>query len=374
MYKAIIAIVLSIFSLKNSQAQDKSDVNNKFLHSTYCVGGSLIDAETINHSDYENFQFIYLMATPGWNQIDFTLPLDSIFHRADSYQYEKDNGFKNVPNMIKKAQKSGTRVLLSFAGEGFNPLVEDNERRAKFIAYMVRFMTAKGYDGIEIDWETGIDLDIHAQLMSEIRDRLDERSKMDGKEYYLTTALHYFHKYSPELANKVANKVNWINIMTYDMGGGIWGKDATHNTPFNTIKKSLKHWTSVFDVKKLSIGLANYGFIYRYLKPGDSVQSSLHQYGKYIGYNNFLKLREQNWTEEYDPKEDVCYYISPNGNEFVTMENKETIARKIKWIKNEGFRGVFWWEFHYDFINEGGKDKHHLIDVVTNYLKNEETD
>ncbi|MEB3374916.1 glycosyl hydrolase family 18 protein [Bacteroides sp. CR5/BHMF/2] len=62
-----------------------------------------------------------------------------------------------------------------------------------------------------------------------------------------------------ELADKLVANVDWINIMTYDMGGGIWGNIPKHNTPLDKIKKELAHW-EVFDRDKLCIGLANYGW------------------------------------------------------------------------------------------------------------------
>lgn len=370
MYRLIVIIFIQLGFITNIFSQTKSNNNtDNFIHTTYCVGGSLKDLEIINNSDYDNFQFIYLMATPQWNELDFNMPVENIINSAQTYHYSNTHHFRNVPEMMSKAQNSNTKVLISFAGEGFNPLVEDSIRRNKFVQYMVTFMRTNHFDGIEIDWETGIDLKVHAKLMEDIRTELNKWELHDNKKYYLTTALHYFHKYNKELAERLEKNIDWINIMTYDMGGGIWGKKASHNTPFNEIKKALKNWKSVFDPNMLCIGLANYGFIYKYILPEEEVKSSLNQYGKYIGYNHFLKLKNEGWSEQYDPEEDVSYYISPDKNLFVTMENETSILNKIKWIRQENFKGAFWWEFHYDFVNEDGETKHHLIDVVTKYLK-----
>ena len=45
--------------------------------------------------------------------------------------------------------------------------------------------------------------------------------------------------------------------------------------------------------------------------------------------------------------------------------------RKIEWITANGYRGVFWWEFHHDYVapEAGRAGSHYLIDGVTDYLK-----
>lgn len=342
-----------------------------FTHSTYSEGGSLQSIKEIEQSDYTKFHHIYIMAAPEWNKIDFDLPEEILLSYAEAFDYQKANhGMSLVPAMIEKVHKGSTKIMLSFAGEGFNQIVENPVRRRKFIRYMCRFIDKHDYDGIEIDWETGVELKLHAVLMHEIRNELDKLALAKGRYYYLTTALHYFQRYDRDLASKVSKEVDWINIMTYDMGGGIWGNRPTHNTPLNEIKKSLEHW-KVFPSKQLCIGLANYGFRYAKVAPGQKVEGKLNQYGKYFSYNNFLPLLSDGWSEQFDETERVAYYFSPDRSEFITMENPSTIREKIEWITAQDYRGVFWWEFHYDLeLPDDPKRKgtHHLIDIVDEYL------
>ena len=62
----------------------------------------------------------------------------------------------------------------------------------------------------------------------------------------------------------------------------------------------LEHW-KVFDKRKLCLGLANYGFYYKGLKPGQKADGPLRDYGSYITYKEFLPRLANGWTEEYDP-------------------------------------------------------------------------
>lgn len=345
-----------------------------FIHATYLVGHSLNNAIQVKQIDYRQFQYIYLMAAPKWNQVDFNLPEEEVINKlVTNHQYIKDQETEVIPLLIEEAHKSGTKVLLSFAGEGFKERVSPADQQEKFIEMMIRFIDKYGYDGIEIDWESDLSLPLHTEFMTNIRTKLDklEKEKSNGKHLYLTTALHSWQVYSKELADKLSPSVDWINIMTYDMGGGTWGNVPEHNTPLDKMEKELKNW-NVFNRNKLCIGLANYGFIYKGIMPGEKIEGKLDQYGSYFSYNEMLPLLQKGWTEKYDKKSKVSYCFSPDKSEFITMENPKTILTKIEWVTKQQYRGAFWWEFSYDAIpptDNTDKIRHHLIDVVSQYLE-----
>lgn len=342
-------------------------------HSTYLVGRALKNAKEVRDIDYKQFNYIYLMAAPEWNHEDFNVPQEDIINRlVTNHHYAKDSsGTELIPLLIIEAHKNGTKVLISFSGDGFREKVDHLQKRRNLVQMMVTFAEKYNYDGIEIDWEKELSIEVHTAFMADLREQLNIIGRRNNKHYILTTALQSWQIYTPETANKLSNYVDWINIMTYDLGGGIWGKYATHNTPFDKIKKELKNW-DVFDRQKLCIGLANYGFIYKGIQPDVPVKTNLSEYGAYISYNNALSLFSKEWTKEYDQKASVYYYFSPDRNEFVTIENEQTIKSKVEWIVQEKYRGIFWWEFSYDIIKPKDKDstvKHHLIDVAGEYLR-----
>ena len=375
--KKLMAVTIMALSAWGCSSGDGSkqvtEQTPDFIHATYYVADWNKSAEEIEQADFETFQFMYVMAAPQWNRLDFSAPMDSVLNWAEDYTYATQKGGRKwMPQMMTKAQKKGVKVLLSFAGEGFNPIVEVPEKRERFIAYMAALVEKFGYDGIEIDWESGVELGLHAEFVHGIRLRLNELGKKHNRYYFLTTALHNWQRYTQALADQVAQDLDWINIMTYDMGGGIWGKVAKHNTPLADIKQDLEHW-KVFDKKKLCIGLASYGFHYKGILPEQEVDGKLDRYGKYISYNEFAPFLNQGWTEELDEKQRVNYYFSPDRKEFVTMENRQTIAEKIDWIYKQQYKGVFWWEYHYDFVapeQADGQGSHVLTDVVKEYLLN----
>jgi len=91
--------------------------------------------------------------------------------------------------------------------------------------------------------------------MADMRQALNAAAPK-GRRYTLTTALQTYRAFSPEQARQLCAAVDWINLMTYDMGGGYWGHAATHNAPLDGIKAILASKWSVFPPDKLCIGLA----------------------------------------------------------------------------------------------------------------------
>lgn len=136
------------------------------MHSTYVIGGKVRQISWVNRIDFSRFDNIYLMAAPDWKAFDFGKTKEEIIENlVDKFSYPADEDREVIPYFIQKAQESGTRVLISFAGEGFMERVKDSATRDKFTSFLVEFMTKYGFDGIEIDWESDLDLTLHSVLM-----------------------------------------------------------------------------------------------------------------------------------------------------------------------------------------------------------------
>ena len=267
--KKFALLVVSLFVAGSaSYARKPAPVIPDFIHAAYSVESLLSEAELTNPG-YDAFQFIYLMATPEWAGLDFDRPQDAVDAYATQFDYLKQGGkMALVPSMIEKAHAAGARILLCFGGQQeFLPLLENPDRIPRFVGYMVRLVEKNGYDGIDMDWEITLDKELHARMMALLRERFDELSERTGRYYYLTTALSIDHEYDRALADRLAGAVDWINIMSYDMCDGVWGSTPSHNTSMERMRSKLEHW-KVFDKRKLCLGLANYGFYYKGLKPG----------------------------------------------------------------------------------------------------------
>ena len=347
--------------------------NFKFVHGTYSVDSRLESKEEIDKSDFSNFQFVYLMAGPKWNIADFDLSQDEIIEKlVKHHQYEVSVNEKIalVPYLINKVHADSCRILISFPGTIFDKIAEDDSRRIKFANMMAEFVKKYDYDGVELDWEKTVDLKLHYEFMKDIRFALDKQEQYLQKPLYLTSALNFAEKYTQAEADSVSKYVDFLNVMMYDMGGGIWDSVATYNTPLQLMKDFSKRW-DVFDPQKLCIGLASYGFYYKGISPGEKTEKALNNYGRYMDYNELPPLLRPGWTEEYNPIEFVSYFFSPDRKEFITMDNQQSLYSKMEWIFSKNYKGVFWWEFHSDFQMLGDrKGTHALMDYVSSLIDN----
>lgn len=373
-------MTVSVFLALGAAAGRTAARDPATIHSCYVVGGGLEDRAQVQQTRFSQYDFIYLFAGPPWKAEDMDEGRDRVLARVAEHAYpqqEKGNGL--VPLFIEHAHRGETKVLIGMAGGDLPATVTDERRLANYVEFCKAFVRKYDYDGIEIDWEEKVDLRAHARLMKALRRGLDELgAEQGGRRYFLTTALHYWRRYDKELADALSREVDWINVMCYDMGGGIWGGYSQgrptpgHNCPLDAMRLDMDAWLEVFDRRKLLIGLANYGFCYRGLAPGalglrgNSLRGD--ERCRYIHWTEVDRLVEDGWREEFDRTARVSYYFSPDGRNFVTIDNHRSHDDKLDWIQDRGFRGVFWWHFQSDYRparREERFTRHELIDHVT---------
>lgn len=347
--------------------------NDDFVYATYSVANRFRGPAWTNEANLREFNFIYLSAAPSWEVDDFDKSWEQI--RAQYLDKETPPGLKHVDRIhtyIANAHRAGARVLCSFPGEKFIDIASHPQRRNKFARLMAAWVQRFQYDGIELDWEHTITIPLHIAMMKEIRCALNELKS--DQPFYVTTALHPGHKYSPEQAKELSAYCDWINIMFYDMGGGCWqGRKATHNSPLNAMKRLIGNWQA-FSPDKLCIGLASYGFYYKDLQPKELTPEGrvLADHGRYWNYTELPGLIQQGWTGIWDDPEHGAFMVSPDKREFVTLETPRSIDLKLDWVQECGFRGVFWWEFHCDWVPPNQQDQrgtHLIMDHVSRRLR-----
>lgn len=344
-----------------------------FVYATYTVGARLQGPQYVSSSNVKEFDFIYLVASPQWIAIDFDGSQEEINKKyVTNFEYTSLYNNNFVPAYIDSIHSIGKKVLCSFPGRQLIEIASNPLRRIKFATMMANFIEKFHYDGIELDWEHTLTIPLHTAFIKDIREALNNLNLK--RQLYLTTALHPYHQYTKEQADELSRYVDWINIMFYDMGGGCWGaRQATHNAPLDQMKSLIKNWET-FSPKKICIGLASYGFYYKDLAPKQKTAEgrTLADHGRYCNYTELPELLKLGWFERWDKDEECSFFISPNNNEFITLETPRSLDAKLKWIEENKFRGVFWWEFHCDWIiptNSQERGKHLIMDYVTSKIR-----
>ena len=343
----------------------------KTINAIYSVGDRFKSEADIVKEDLADFDFLYLMAPPEWKEADYNAPTEEIIEKVVN-QHSYGSHTPIIEKLISTVHENGNKILCSFSGTDFINIATNPEQRRKFAAVTAAFAKRYGYDGVELDWEHTVTIPLHVAIMQDIREALNDLG--DGNRYWLTTALHPTHSYSAEQADDLGKCADWINIMFYDMGGGIWGAQASHNSPLDRMMEMAERW-NVFPREKLHIGLANYGFYYKGIAPGEKVAEgkNLGDYGRYCNATELPALIEAGWTEEWDNTAKCPYYHAPDKSEFMTLESHRSMDHKLDWIKEQNFGGVFWWEYTCDYVRPsqlgGGKGIHLITDHVTEKVK-----
>ena len=268
----------------------------------------------------------------------------------------------------------------------FSDVAADPAARENFAASAVDFLRKYGFDGVDLDWEYPVsgglpgnstrpeDQRNYTLLLQDVREKLDAAEAKDGKKYLLTIASGASPEYvSNTELDKIAETVDWINIMTYDFNGG-WQSISAHNAPlfydpkakeagvpnaetFN-IESTMKRYKEAgVKADKLVLGTPFYGRGWsdcesadngEYQKCGPAKEGTWEK-----GVFDFSDLEKnyinKNGYKRYwnDRAKVPFLYNAENGN-FITYDDEESYGYKTDFIQSNGLSGAMFWDFSGD--------------------------
>jgi len=240
-----------------------------------------------------------------------------------------------------KKQKPELIVMLSIGGwtsGRFSEMAADETNRLSFSADCQRVVEEFGLDGIDMDWEypTSSEAEISSSpndtknftlLMRDIRQAI-------GKEKLLTFASEAGANYVDFKA--IDQYVDFVNIMTYDMGNPPYHHAGLHRSKFTkylSVEESVNaHIKAGVPVHKLTLGMPFYG-----RGVGES---------NFINYRDIIKLTE--YTANWDDVAKAPYLTDADGKFVYTYETPQSIALKCEFLKNKKLLGAMYWEYSCD--------------------------
>lgn len=236
-----------------------------------------------------------------------------------------------------KQQKPELKVLLSLGGwgkGGFSEMASDPANRRAFVVDCKRVVDQFNLDGIDMDWEyptsseSGIvsspnDINNFTALMREIREIL-------GNDKLLTFASASSARYVDFKA--VDPYVDFINIMTYDMGMPPFHHAALY--PSQYTKRSAEeavnlHIKAGIAPEKLTLGIPFYG------KGRPNIR-----------FQDIPNITD--YKEQWDDVAKVPYLTDVDGKFVFTYENTRSIALKCEFLKEKGMLGAMYWQYAHD--------------------------
>ena len=324
----------------------------------------------------------------GPEQID-SFPIEKLTHVIFSFSHLKGNQL-HVNNArdsatIKKlvglkSRNPQLKVLLSLGGWGgcgpCSEVFSSKKNRTAFAKSVYRISNYFGADGIDLDWEypaiagfpghvyQAADKENFTSLVTELR-------KETKKNFEITFAAGGFRKYIDESIDwdKVMKKINFVNLMTYDLVNGFDTITGNHTPLYSNPPRAESTDNAVSQLiglgvpaNKIVIGAAFYGRIWENVA---DTNFGMHQQGKFktnVDFKNMISFLAANsgFVYHWDSVAQAPFMYNPIQKHFLTFDDKRSIALKTKYAMEKGLGGIMFWELSLDAYKDG------LLDVIDN--------
>ncbi|MDO3381061.1 glycoside hydrolase family 18 protein [Gilvimarinus algae] len=305
---------------------------------------------------------------------------------VNGFDFDDDN--YQLLQSLKKRNPS-LKILSSVGGwtwsGGFSDMALTPQSRQTFIDSAVAFVRRHQLDGIDIDWEypglTGAgnthrpeDGVNFTQVLKGLRSAFDKLEKELGRELLITIATGGFPDYlaKSDIGNWQAY-LDYINIMAYDYnfprdGGTTGHHTALYSHPDDDSGQSADaavthHMAAGVPAHKLVVGVAFYGRAWTEVEPGNAGLGQTAKAGQpAFGSSRYHNLREAvigqgDYTRHWDDLAKAPWLWSEKERTFVSYDDPESVAAKVKYIREQKLGGVMFWQYTSDY-------NHELLDTI----------
>ncbi|XP_074499716.1 uncharacterized protein LOC141772537 [Sebastes fasciatus] len=291
--------------------------------------------------------------------------INNLKHLAYNHQNEEEHYWSC--NALK-TRNTELKTMLEVGGSPFDNLkfttmVATEANRKTFIESVIRLLRYYGFDGLNVDWRYpgSAYKDKFTLLCKELKEAFLAESKLTGRDSLIVTASVSAVKATIDESYEVAQiaaQLDFINVMTYDFAhssgavtfhhSGLYqaslhnGADIYLNAAF-----AMSYWSTQGAPKyKLNLGIAAFGKTYE-LSSAPSLGASVNgpgEAGPYTSKAGFLAYYEicqflPGATIQFIPDQKVPY--ATKGDQWVGYDNQNSLAYKVKYIKDNGFGGAF---------------------------------
>lgn len=372
---ALLLIVILFGSCKNENAGNESKIEpktetNKVNIMAYYVPSNSLEVNNLPLSKLTHI--IYSFTEVIDHQMVFTSD------RHHSSMEELTKACANYPDL---------KVMVACGGwggsGGFSDMAASQENRKIFVESVIAFIKKYDLDGLDLDWEyPGLpgndntyrpeDKENFTSLVTELRRAMDELKP----GLLITFAAAGWERYFDHIElDKVMKQVDYINLMTYDMAGGIpltnhhtnlYGK--SYEQLDQEVKTILKENNRAYesrsadditqfcidlgvDPKQIIIGGAFYGRSWAGVPPEDhglhkshNGQKSAHSYAKI----QEMILDDPNYVRYWDDQSKAPFIYNANDSLFITYDDPESLSLKTRYVKEQNLGGIMFWQLSQD--------------------------
>ncbi len=330
------------------------------------VDADRIDARKLTHI---NYAFIDIKDNRAWLHNE----------KTDTVNFRKLN--------LLKQQNPTLKILISIGGwnwsKNFSDAALTDTSRKAFAQSAVAIINSYGLDGVDIDWEypnmqgngnvyRKEDKEHYTLLLKAIRNELDSLHQLTHKKYLLTTAVGGFSYFTETTEmGKAQSYLDYVNVMTYDYGGGIAG----HHTSLyaskeyqqeNSADKALNAFVKAgVPYSKLVMGIAFYG------RGGIVATADNNGLGqKIIGQDlsrkyTYIKdsmMGQPGFASFWDNTAKAAYLFNASTRQFISYDDERSIKEKCNYVLQHKLAGVMFWEYSGDLTGS-------LLSAIDQYLQ-----
>ncbi|MBO4760640.1 MAG: hypothetical protein J5520_02710 [Bacteroidales bacterium] len=267
-----------------------------------------------------------------------------------------------------KSKNSSLKVLLAVGGDGaggFSLMARSDSKRRDFVQSAYDIIRDYKLDGIDLDWEfptkdngldySSSDKENFDKLVKELRAKL-------GTSKIISVAANSSPKYYN--FSNIMKYVDYLNVMTYDMGRAPDGFNSPLHTPYlfdqTSVEKAMKKYVNEVGIskKRLNVGVPFYGKAQK----GSSVYNGSDSYT--VNFNEMKSILEDGWyergnksvkgynTEKWDEGAMSPYLVDKNGKMVLNFENAKSVYYKGRFVYEQGYLGAMFWEYRADDSNQ----------------------
>ncbi|HEY1787884.1 MAG TPA: glycoside hydrolase family 18 protein, partial [Verrucomicrobiae bacterium] len=283
---------------------------------------------------------------------------------------------------VTRAHAAGKQVIICVGGAD----TESNFQKAAsspsvvaFVNNLTNFMAARGYDGVDIDWEPLplADAPLFTNLVYRLRSALNT---FPQHKLLTVAAAAYPPYYDPPTAQylmyaALQSQFDQINVMTYDLSGPYEGWVTWFNTPVYdggyhfpstsglvpSVNGAIGNYlANGVSAAKLGIGIPFYGYLWQggsgvstggVDQPRQSWTTNAPSMN-YADYTTIIASYYQSASYHWDTNAQAPYLSitnsTPADNLFVSYEDQRACQSMISYARNEGLGGVMIWELSLD--------------------------
>jgi len=285
-------------------------------------------------------------------------------------------------DVVTRAHAAGRKVLICIGGGGVQAGFQgaaSAPNLATFIHSITNFMAARGYDGVDLDWEPlpTTDAPAFTNLVRGLRTALNAFPQPK----LLTVAVGAYPPYgdSPtaqyQMYAALQDQFDQINVMTYDLSGPYSGWVTWFNSPLYdggyrfpssgglvpSSDVALNNFLSNGVAPgKLGLGIAFYGYGWTgasgaptggVLLPRQSWTNAptMTAYGYATIMSTFYQTNRYHWDASAQAAYLSVTNAIPTNHIFLSYDDSRTCQAKVSYVRNHSLGGVMIWALGQDY-------------------------